>query len=422
MPLKVVFVDPLIRGHHIVHAVYACEWFIATGHEVTFIAWNPHPALEPLASLPMTMIYAGNGIRDDDGIDQHTLRGQFRMRRVIRRAIDEAKRHDADVVHLLFLDWFLIGLLTALAFPPLGRGRARLYAALYWTYFDRPAGEKRPVVMKVKYWLERRILRALISPRGIEALFVFSDETRNRLMARGVDTTRMAVIPDPVDVPSAVPEPQDAREEIGLPRGDRLFLFFGETRLDKGPDILLAALPLVRGKCTVVFVGPPNGLVEEEFVQAKRTLPDHVHLVWRLERVPDADVAAFFAAADCVVLPYRRLHLGTSGAMQHAAAYGRPIIVSDVGVLGDIARRHDLGLVVEPESPIALAKAIDAVVAMPVTQFERQQEAARRYGAGNDWRVFGEQMRERFAADAERRGRNVPTRERQDRPPASSSS
>jgi glycosyltransferase involved in cell wall biosynthesis len=400
--VKVVFVDPLIRGHHIVHAVYACEWLIATGNEVIFIAWKPHPALKPLEALPLTVVYAGGDTRDNTGINQHTLRGQLQMRRVIRRAVSEARRRNAEVVHLLFLDWFLIGLFSALLLPPLGRSRIPLYAAMYWTYFERPPGERRPAVIKLKYWLERRMLRGLISRRRIETLFVFSDEIRDRLCRRGVDPARLAVIPDPVVVPDEVHEPQEARRKMGLPETDRLFLFFGETRLDKGPDILLAALQLVTGKCTVVFVGPPNGLTEHEFHRATRGVPNHVRLIWRLERVPDAEVAAFFSAADFVVLPYRRLYLGTSGAMQHAAAYGRPIIVSDVGVLGEIARQHHLGLVVEPESPLALARAIDAFVNVPAAQLEQQQTAARRYGVRNDWRVFGERLRETFAAGAQR--------------------
>jgi glycosyltransferase involved in cell wall biosynthesis len=397
--MKVVLADPLVRGHHVVHATYACEALLARGDEVVFVAWRPHPALAPLCALPIEVVYAGPAGRES-GVSQDTLGGQLQMRRVIRRAVRAARRRGADVVSLLFLDWFIIALAAALLATPLRLGRVRLYAVMYWMYFERPPGERRGVVVKLKYWLERAMLRAMLSRGALGCLFVFSEVIRARLVARGMPASRVAVIPDPVEVPPAVPEPCAARRELGLPEGDPLFLFFGETRLDKGPDILLAALPSLRSRCTVAFVGPPVTLGETDFEAARRALPAHVTLVWRLERVGDDVVSRYFAAADCVVLPYRRLYLGTSGAMQHAAAFGRPIIMRDVGILGETARMYGLGPVVEAESPPALAAAMDALVAAPAEWRAEVARSARQYGERNDRRVYGGLMRERFALDA----------------------
>jgi glycosyltransferase involved in cell wall biosynthesis len=402
--MKVVLADPLVRGHHIVHATYVCETLLECGDEVVFVAWRPHPALAPLCALPIDVVYAGES-DDAPGVDQHTLRGQRQMRRVIRRAVREAQTRGAEVVQLLFLDWFLIGLATALLAPPLRRRRVRLYAVMYWIYFERPPDERRGALVKIKYWMERLALREALARRALTGLFVFSEGIRNRLIARQIPPDGITVIPDPVEVPPSVPAPHGARRELDLPELGPIFLFFGETRLDKGPDILLAALSSVRSRCTVVFVGPPVALTDAEFTRAKASIPAHVNLLWRLERVPDADVPRYFAAADCVILPYRRLYLGTSGAMQHAGAFGRPIIMSDVGILGETARLHDLGLVIEPESPAALAAAIDDFVAASPEWRAGISQAARRYGERNDRRLYAGLMRERFARDAVAEGR-----------------
>ena len=395
--MKVILADPLVRGHHVVHATYACETLLARGDEVVFVAWRPHSALAPLTALPIEMVYAGS--EGDAAVNQHTLRGQLQMRRVLRRAADEARRRDAGVIQLLFLDWFVLGLALALWAPFLARGRARLYAVMYWIYFDRPPSEQRGVLVKAKYWLERTLLRHALGSGALTGLFVFDEAVRSRLIGHRFPPDSVSVIPDPVEVPATIPDARSARARLGLPTLGPLFLFFGETRLDKGPDILLDALKSVRSPCTVVFIGPPIDLRDTDFAAIRDRLPAHVSLVWRLERVPDEIVAAHFAAADCVILPYRRLYLGTSGAMQHAAAYGRPILMSDVGILGEMTRLHNLGVVVEPESPEALAAAMDEFIVAPTDWRAELARSARAYGERNDRHEYGARMRDRFAQD-----------------------
>ena len=56
-----------------------------------------------------------------------------------------------------------------------------------------------------------------------------------------------------------------------------------------------------------------------------------------------------------VVLPYR--DLDSSGALATALGYGRPVVVTDVGSLGEIVREFDAGLVVPADDAGALAAA-----------------------------------------------------------------
>ena len=54
----------------------------------------------------------------------------------------------------------------------------------------------------------------------------------------------------------------------------------------------------------------------------------------RLEHIPDDEVAQLLAAADVVVLPFRRVT--TSGSAMLALSYGRPLIVPDLPGLADL--------------------------------------------------------------------------------------
>jgi glycosyltransferase involved in cell wall biosynthesis len=61
------------------------------------------------------------------------------------------------------------------------------------------------------------------------------------------------------------------------------------------------------------------------------------------------------ARAAAVVLPYRRLD--SSGVLATAIGYRRPVVVTDVGSLGEIVREFGAGEVVPVDDASALAEA-----------------------------------------------------------------
>ena len=78
--------------------------------------------------------------------------------------------------------------------------------------------------------------------------------------------------------------------------------------------------------------------------------------------VQDARVPELFAAATCVVLPYREA--SQSGVAALAKRHGRGLIVTDVGALAEAARDGAARVVPAEDAP-ALARAILDVVATP---------------------------------------------------------
>ncbi|MDF0696499.1 glycosyltransferase family 4 protein [Rhizobium sp. MC63] len=72
--------------------------------------------------------------------------------------------------------------------------------------------------------------------------------------------------------------------------------------------------------------------------------------------IEDAEVAQLFLDTDIVVLPYTEA--SQSGVLNLAAAFGKPVIVTDVGELRDTVEPNGLGMVVPPGDPKELAAAI----------------------------------------------------------------
>jgi glycosyltransferase involved in cell wall biosynthesis len=72
--------------------------------------------------------------------------------------------------------------------------------------------------------------------------------------------------------------------------------------------------------------------------------------------IEDAEVAQLFLDADIIVLPYTEA--SQSGVLNLAAAFGKPVIVTDVGELRATVQPNGLGLVVPPSDAEQLARAI----------------------------------------------------------------
>ena len=145
---------------------------------------------------------------------------------------------------------------------------------------------------------------------------------------------------------------ETARRHLGL-EGD-VALFFGYVRRYKGLDILLEAWRRVRA------LRPATLVVAGEFYEdpaPSRRLAEAAGGVRLLERyLPDEEVEAVFRAADVAVLPYRS---ATQSGVTHVAyALDTPVITTRVGGLAETVREGETGLVVPPEDPESLARAI----------------------------------------------------------------
>lgn len=151
--------------------------------------------------------------------------------------------------------------------------------------------------------------------------------------------------------------------------GDFVFLYFGVIRPYKGVEDLVAAfdrLPAaVRVECRLVIVGETwEGWTAPLDAVAASPNADRITVVNRY--VTDAEVSAYFAAADAVVLPYRRS--SASGPLHIAMSTGLPVVVSRVGGLVEAAEDYPGITFVPPGDPGALS---DALAGLPATRGRR---------------------------------------------------
>jgi glycosyltransferase involved in cell wall biosynthesis len=196
----------------------------------------------------------------------------------------------------------------------------------------------RPVVLTAHDVLPRRQKARAVWPEVLETaerVVVHSRRAVEQLAELGLARDRIARVPHPVFEGEELPPPQG-----------RTLLFFGLIRDYKGLDVLLSALPEIPD-ARLVVAGDPLDPVQPVDIDGR--------VEWRLRFLPDDEVRELMTRAAAVILPYRQLD--SSGVLATAIGYRRPVVVSDVGSLGEIVREFGAGEVVPPGDPRALAEA-----------------------------------------------------------------
>jgi len=168
----------------------------------------------------------------------------------------------------------------------------------------------------------------------------------------------MVYTPHPLyDIFGNIVPREQALNQLGLSTDYRYLLFFGFIRDYKGLDWLLEAFSdeKLRKFPVKLIVAGEFYTSSEKYLQIIRdkNLTDHVIL--RTDFIADQDVANYFGAADMVVQPYKSAT--QSGVTQIAFHYNKPMLVTEVGGLGEIIPHGKVGYVVQPE-PKAISEAI----------------------------------------------------------------
>lgn len=173
------------------------------------------------------------------------------------------------------------------------------------------------------------------------------------------------------------------RRHLALQPGSRPLLMFGAIRPYKGIDTALRAMPaiiarhpdamlLIVGALRMDF-GPCQDLIDQ------LGLRHHVRPVFGY--VPEEDVASYFELCELVLLPYRHFS-SQSGVGMLALSMKRPLIVSDVGALPEMA--GDPCCVLPPGDPAALAETVNRVLADDSLLMDLRKAAEQR-AAEHDW-------------------------------------
>ena len=209
--------------------------------------------------------------------------------------------------------------------------------------------------------------RAMIAA---DHVITIAESMRDDIVERGVDPTRVTVIPNGVDAEVFTPEPPDPglRSRYGL---DGRFVFGYVSNIDhprENQELLVTATALLRGRgrrvaCLIVGDGRRRAEIEREVKRAGVGRD-----VIFTGRVGHEEVRAHYALLDAFVVPRRDERAAravTPLKPYEAMAMERPLVVADLPALVEIAAPEERGLAFRTGDADALATTIERLIDDP---------------------------------------------------------
>ena len=211
--------------------------------------------------------------------------------------------------------------------------------------------------------------------RGFDAVIAVSDQVGTELLNRGVARDRVHVIPNAYEAGGTPLLPRaEARRVLGLPQEAYVAGWVGRLSREKGMDVLLAALAHLEGQSLVVAVlGDGRERAALEITAAAQGLGERVRWIGDV-----ADAARLYHAFDLFILSSRTE--GTPIALFEAMDAAVPVVATAVGGVPAVVTGAE-ALLVAPEDPAALARAITATIDDPAGAGARAGAARARLAA-----------------------------------------
>ena len=217
------------------------------------------------------------------------------------------------------------------------------------------------------------------------AVIAHSHAAAELLRARYGDRAPITVIPHGSYVGLYGPRRDRAtsRAELGMPREGFVALGLGTLRPYKGLELLLSAWQGLDGR--LIIAGQAKDPAYSAAIAARAAVLPSVD--FRPIFVPDHALPTWLAAADVIVLPYRKLL--TSGVLLWALSYGVPVVAPDVPPVRELVREGREGFLFAPNDPAALRAALERARACP--DLAALGEAAYAVALRFDWRTIAGQ-------------------------------
>src|SRR5918997_6788365 len=236
------------------------------------------------------------------------------------------------------------------------------------------------------------------------------DERADLIWRMGVPTEKVCTIPPGVDLELFQPRSRaSSRSEIGIGPDERIVLFVGRIDPIKGIDTLIDAAEImlstrsVEPAPTFLIVGgdlgpdgaPVGPLADVANSIERRGIAASFRLVGSQ---PQDQLPVFYAAADVVAVPSRYESFGLVAV--EALACGKPVVASRVGGLRFTIDEGTTGFLVKPQSPPALAEALEQILT-DETLRAGMSAAARPSVARYDWSNVARQVKHVYGRLAE---------------------
>ena len=183
----------------------------------------------------------------------------------------------------------------------------------------------------------------------------------------GILSGTVRVIPQGVEMVSNHISQVEARNYLGLPHNIPILLHFGAVHPGKDVVVLLEALKDVPNTL-LVNAGKVALSIDLRRLVQRKELQSRVKIMDCY--ITEVEKPYYFAAADAVILSYKKDFLQTASMLFEAAKFKLPTIASDVGELGELVKKYQTGFVFTAEDTDSLKDALSRFLCLSQSEKE----------------------------------------------------
>ncbi len=241
-------------------------------------------------------------------------------------------------------------------------------------------------------WVYRQADRVIAHNR------ISRQELINRI---GLSEDKITVIPhgNYLHAIRPMPEKGKARQTLKISAQAKVLLFFGQIKEVKGLGLLLEAMPEVleaHPDIVLLIAGKPWKCEFTEYEKRMDNLGIHGHCLNHIRFIPDVEVPNYYASADLVVLPYRRIY--QSGVLLMAMSYCKAVVVSDLPGMTEIVTDGTSGYVFRQGNAEDLAHQLCLALEDSVERDRRASQGFQLVLGKYDWKIIGEKTKAVYAS------------------------
>lgn len=393
------------EGHFGIYASQVCQELSLLGHQVTLVTTrleaDRYLSSSPKFQIVETLRNPGVDSGGRASFLKSALRGVSIILdnvRVLMKILGLYRKKKFDLVH--FFDTEPISTVLILAFCSVfvGLRLTPLYVVLHAPDATPQAHGNLLYTLYAK--MSRPMFRRLLA--GYADVITAHGSWPNGELEQALNIPdhgrKIRFVPYGTILPEAPPSKEEARSQLGLPNDQTLLMFFGMLRKDKGVERLIEAMGRIQGNLRLLLVGTPFDWSKEEILEMIRTHGAEKKIETVLQYIPEREIPNYFAAADALILPYRKEYIGAAGPLKTALAFGLPVIATRVRELDEYMKKGKIGVAAEDDRAESIKEAIERFLAIGAAGRREMEDNGRRLAKGCSWTVVAEQFSEIYSS------------------------
>ncbi len=354
MKRRMIF-EPAISGHVLewLHHLYC--WCQTLDDEFVFVLPQKFDKLKKNltweCSKNIQIVYLSE--KDEKSCISHgLLRNAWNTSWVIRKY---ARKENVTEVFLIFFMKvmpFLLFLLPA---------KCSVSGVLYRIYL-RDSSKK-----NIRLFFEKMRFFLISKSQSVKKVLVLNDAQSVRRLNDLYKTDKFQYLCDPI--PRIDGPFHDLRNELGIPKKNKVFFSFGSIDERKSPIEILEACSLMSteemANITLIFSGRVSENIRAVFFEWVEILKGKIQIFVMESFLPFERLNDLCYTSDCILTIYKNV-CQSSGSIGYAAFFGKYVISPASGLLGELVKEYNLGITLDLISPKTIKDAL-------CIRYEKQQ-------------------------------------------------